>query len=67
MFVVDVEYFDWRICDFTKPLVFGEVYVNLVEASDEDLKKTALINVLDDLSRHTCMRSVYLLMVIYLD
>lgn len=64
--VLNVHYLDWRICHFTKLLMFWEMYVNLAEVFDGDVKRVARLNVRNGFSGHACSALPHVLMGNYL-
>lgn len=50
-----MDYLDWRTCVLTIILVLQDMYINLVEVGDGDIKTVARVNVLDTFSYHSCM------------
>lgn len=52
MVVVNVNNFDWRICDFTDLLVIWKVYIHLANVGHGRVKRATRINIHDFFSRH---------------
>lgn len=50
--VLSVEYFNWRIRDFTNLLVFWEVYINLTEVCGGDVKRRFSVHIYNSHCRH---------------
>lgn len=53
--VVNVNYFDLRICNRENILIFLNVYIKLSEVGDGDDERAGRLNVQDSLSSHLCM------------
>lgn len=64
--VFNVDYIDWRICDFTYLLMFWEVYVNLAKVVRGDVERTAGVSVHDSFGLHLGMFLGYDLLKNYL-
>lgn len=59
--VLILNYFDWRMSDFNKLMIFWKVYKDPAAAGDGDVEGAAQVNVHDALNPYTCMIIGYIL------